>query len=81
MKEDTCTRELMGEAKFYEGYSRWNEDLDRYETWNEAVDRVMEMHHFRYKEEIEKDTTGELVSFLKKAEKAYKEKKVLGQSR
>ena len=38
------TRKLLSEAKFYDGYSRFNDELERYETWDEAVDRVMSMH-------------------------------------
>jgi len=70
-------RDLMAEAKFYESYARYNELADRYETWEEAVDRVMSMHRDYYADfmcpELE-----ELIDF---AEKAYKEKKVLGAQR
>ena len=33
---DAC--QLMSETKFYEAYSRWNEDENRFETWSEFVD-------------------------------------------
>ena len=50
MKKDIDTRALMGEAKFYEGYSRWSDELGRYETWEESVSRVMNMHRKFYGE-------------------------------
>ena len=42
------TRQLLSQTKFYEGYSRWSEELNRYETWEEAVTRVMDMHREYY---------------------------------
>ena len=38
------TRALMSETKFFDGYSRYNDDHMRYESWEEAVDRVIDMH-------------------------------------
>ena len=46
------TRQLLSDAKFYEGYSRFNDELQRYETWDEAVDRVMQMHRSYYKAKL-----------------------------
>ena len=67
----------MAEAKFYEGYSRFNEHLNRYETWNEAVSRVMSMHKDYYSDMM----TDELLELINFAEKMYKDKKVLGAQR
>ena len=47
------TRKLLSDAKFYDSYSRFNDDLERYETWDEAVDRVMSMHENFYADKIE----------------------------
>src|SRR5210317_1500310 len=70
-------RSLMSETKFFEGYSRYNEDLNRYETWDDAVSRVMDMHRNFYAEKI----TPELESYIDEAEQAYKNKLVLGAQR
>jgi ribonucleoside-diphosphate reductase alpha chain len=68
------TKQLLSEAKFFESYARYNEELGRYETWDEAVDRVMGMHHTYY---ADKDIQEEL-DF---AVKAYKDRLVLGAQR
>jgi len=75
--KDIDTRALMGEAKFYEGYSRWNDELDRYETWEESVSRVMNMHREFYKDKM----TDELSLLIDEAEALYKLKYVLGAQR
>lgn len=68
------TRLLMSDAKFYESYSRFNDELGRYETWDEAVDRVMAMH--------EKYYDGKPIGqYIEEARAAYKEKRVLGAQR
>ena len=41
-------KEMMAESKFYMGYSRWDEQKNRYETWEESVERVMQMHRTKY---------------------------------
>ncbi len=38
------TKKLLSDAKFFEGYARYDDVNGRYETWTEAVDRVMRMH-------------------------------------
>ena len=43
------TRKFLSETKFYEAYSRYKDDENRYETWDEAVDRVIDMHEGYYK--------------------------------
>lgn len=71
------TRQLLSDAKFYEGYSRFNDELQRYETWDEAVDRVMQMHRSYYKDKL----NPELEKALDFATSIYKEKGVLGAQR
>lgn len=75
--KDIDTRELMGEAKFYEGYSRWSDELGRYETWEESVSRVMNMHREFYKDKM----NDELSLLIDEAEALYKLKYVLGAQR
>lgn len=71
------TTKLLAEAKFFEAYSRWDEEKERYETWNESVDRVMGMHSEKYKDKL----TPELQSYFDEASYAYKSKMVLGAQR
>ena len=75
--KDIDTKALMGEAKFYEGYSRWSDELGRYETWDESVSRVMNMHRDFYKDKMN-DELGLLVD---EAEALYKLQYVLGAQR
>ena len=70
------TRRFLSQTKFYEGYSRFIDDQERYETWSEAVDRVIDMHANNYKE---KDN--ELSPYLDEAKEAYKEQRVLAAQR
>ena len=70
------TRRLLSETKFYDSYSRFNDDNERYETWEEAVDRVIQMHANQYKEK-----ENGLKSYLEEARQAYKEQRVLGAQR
>lgn len=71
------TRQLLSDAKFFESYSRYNNELERYETWNEAVDRVMNMHREYYKEKLSPELE-EAISF---ATSVYKEQGILGAQR
>jgi ribonucleoside-diphosphate reductase alpha chain len=71
------TKQLLSDAKFFEGYARYDEERGRYETWNEAVDRVMDMHRGFYKAKMSK----RLEALIAEASDAYKEKKVLGAQR
>lgn len=75
--QDFDTRALMGDAKFYEGYSRWSEEHGRYETWEESVSRVMDMHRTFYKDKM----SDELSLLIDEAEALYKLKYVLGAQR
>jgi len=73
------TRKLLSEAKFYDGYSRFNDELERYETWDEAVDRVMGMHENYYADQ--NDGHNGLQLYVDEARQAYKEQRVLGAQR
>jgi ribonucleoside-triphosphate reductase len=77
MNRDINTQSLLAEAKFYDAYSRWDKELNRYETWAESVDRVMNMHRGYYQGKM----TPELSSLLDGATAAYKEKNILGAQR
>lgn len=74
---NTNGKEMMSQAKFYMGYSRWKEDGTGYETWEESVERVMNMHRKKYASVM----TPELEEAIAFAEQAYKEKLVLGAQR
>lgn len=74
---DRDTRNMMSDAKFFEGYSRWNDAKNRYETWDEAVERVMNMHRTFYKDKM----TQELSDLIDEAEHLYKKKYFLGAQR
>lgn len=76
MTSSVDTRALLSEAKFYESYSRFNDDEERYETWDEAVDRVMSMHIDYYDVQDNR-----LMSFVEEAREAYSEQRVLGAQR
>ena len=71
------TRDLMSQTKFYEGYSRWDDDKNRYESWDESVSRVMSMHREFYTEKM----TPELQLLIDEAESSYKLKYALGAQR
>ena len=70
------TRQFLSQTKFYEGYSRFLDDDQRYESWDEAVDRVVDMHAENYK-----DKGNALAPFLEEARQAYKEQRVLAAQR
>jgi ribonucleoside-triphosphate reductase (thioredoxin) len=74
---DVNTRDVMSQAKFFEGYARWDDSINRYETWNEAVSRVMNMHRNYYADRM----TGELQELIDQAEESYKKQYVLGAQR
>jgi ribonucleoside-diphosphate reductase alpha chain len=71
------TKDLLSETKFYEGYSRYDDEKKRYETWEEAVSRVMDMHRGFYADKF----TPELEAYVSEAQAAYNEKLVLGAQR
>ena len=70
------TRKFLSETKFYEAYSRYKDEDNRYETWDEAVDRVIDMHEGYYK-----NKGNELAGYFEEARTAYKEQRVLGAQR
>ena len=68
--------ELASNIKYYLDYSKWKDDLDRYENWSDSVNRIMEMNkthlgdrYFLIKDEFEF------------ARKKYEEQFVLGSQR
>lgn len=71
------TKQFLSETKFYEGYSRFDDALGRYETWEESVNRVMEMHKLFYKDKL----TPKLLDYMDEATVAYENKVVLGAQR
>lgn len=77
MQDISKAKEMMADAKFYMGYSRWDNSVGRFEKWEESVHRVMEMHREKYKDKM----SGYLDSLMKFAEDAYKDKLVLGAQR
>lgn len=70
-------RELASKAKFYEGYSRFMSEENRYETWEDSVERVGEMHRTKYKD-IWNDT---LEDYLQKVLHDYKNQSIVGAQR
>lgn len=74
---NTSGKEMMAQAKFYMGYSRWSEEKGGYETWDESVERVMNMHRTKYADKM----TPQLEEYIAFAEQAYKDKAVLGAQR
>lgn len=70
-------REMMAKAKFYESYSRYLPDANRYETWEESVDRVMQMHKGKYSDKMSE----ELESIMDDIQEAYNQKLFLGAQR
>jgi len=74
---DSDTRHLMSQTKFYESYSRWDDESIRYETWNESVTRVMDMHREYYNDKL----SPELSLLIDEAESLYKLKYALGAQR
>jgi ribonucleoside-triphosphate reductase len=77
MTEVNIGNKMLSQSKFYMGYSRWDEEKERYETWDEAVDRVMDMHKEKYKDKM----TSELEELIDFATESYKKQEVLGAQR
>jgi ribonucleoside-triphosphate reductase len=76
---DINTRGLMADAKFFESYSRFISEEQRFETWAEAVERVMHTHRIKYKEKL--DGNEKLKALFDVVQKAYTEKIILGSQR
>lgn len=77
--KDRDTRTLLSDTKFFEGYSRYSEENQRFETWSEAVGRVMNMHRKFFTDKISKSP--ELSEYIDEVEKAYGERRILGAQR
>ena len=77
MPEVNFGRQMMADAKFFESYSRYIDELDRYETWDESVSRVMDTHRTKYKDKM----SHRLSELILEAENAYKNEEVLGSQR
>jgi ribonucleoside-diphosphate reductase alpha chain len=75
--QDIDMRNFLSETKFYEGYSRFIEDEERYETWEESVSRVIDMHKGYYDDKMSE----ELSSLIDEAMLAYNEQLILGAQR
>ena len=76
-QKENDTRQLLSQTKFYNDYSRWREEDERYETWDEAVTRVMDMHREKYKDKM----SDELSLLIDEAESLYKLQYALGAQR
>lgn len=76
-QKEVNTRSLMSQTKFYEGYSRWDENKSCYETWEGSVTRVMDMHRKYYAHKM----TRELSQLIDEAESLYKLQYALGAQR
>lgn len=77
MSANLDTRNMMANAKFYEAYSRFIPEKNRYETWEESVHRVMQMHREKYKGVMNE----ELERIFADIEEAYNQKLFLGAQR
>src|SRR5574340_804946 len=69
--------QLMSDVKFYNDYSRFDEESGSYESWDMAVDRVMTMHKTKYADKM----TPKLSSLMDEVTTAYKNKEILGAQR
>lgn len=77
--EEQDTRTMLSNTKFFESYSRYNEESSKYEVWDESVARVMDMHRTFFKDKLEK--VPELNQYFQYIEDAYKNKRILGAQR
>lgn len=73
----TSARDMMSKAKFYEAYSRWDDDLNRYEDWSESVHRVMDMHRMH----LTPVMTPTLSTLIDETEEVYANQEILGAQR
>lgn len=71
------TKQLAADAKFFESYSRYDDEMNRYETWEESVERVMQMHMKKYADKM----TPELLKLINYTKEKYNQKLVLGAQR
>lgn len=68
---------LASDLKFYTDYSKYDEELDKYENWSDSVNRIMGMHKSKYSEKMTPELSG-LFDFVSSA---YKDKLILGSQR
>lgn len=68
---------MLADARFFMGYSRWDENSGHYETWADSVSRVMGMHREKYADKL----TPELVALMDEAAAAYGNQDILGAQR
>lgn len=76
-RNEKYTKSMLSESKFYMDYSRWDDELGRYETWEESVERVINMHRKKYNH-VMNDQLKQAIDFV---EEAYKKKAILGAQR
>lgn len=70
-------KDMLSASKFYMGYSRWLEVVQRYETWQESVARVMDMHREKYAHLM----SPELEALIQFAQTHYEQQHILGAQR
>jgi ribonucleoside-triphosphate reductase len=73
------TRGLMADSKFFESYSRYITEEQRYETWAESVERVMATHRKKYTKQLA--ASAELAELFTKVQDAYTKRVILGSQR
>lgn len=77
MDLENLGKRMLSQSKFYMGYSRFRDDLGRYESWEESVQRVMDMHREKYAHCM----SPELESQIQYAQDFYARQGVLGAQR
>lgn len=68
-------KELLKNLKFYDSYSKYDENLQRKENWEESVESVMKMHYNKFSD------NKEITPFIQEAEEMYKQGRVLASQR
>lgn len=76
---DVNARGLMADSKFFESYSRFITEENRYETWAESVERVMATHRIKYKDRLQGNE--KLEALFNVVQEAYTKKTILGSQR
>jgi ribonucleoside-diphosphate reductase alpha chain len=69
-------KKLLSDLKFYNDYSKWNYELERYENWDEACESVFETHNVKYAEFLP-----ELKPYMDRALQLYQDKTILASQR
>ena len=68
-------KELLKNLKFYDSYSKYQENIGRKETWSESVDDVMSLHYNKF------INNEELSPYIDKATSLYKDSMILASQR